>query len=89
MWLNGKRRKPPACSRAGSRSELPLDSAGPGQLLRTAVLRLIRPYIHFEARAHRHHLQSTQRIIECLRSGVPPDVIEQRAGSLQGRDDSL
>lgn len=42
----------------------------PGQILRTAVLRLMRPYINFEARAHRQHLQSTQRLIECLRTGV-------------------
>jgi len=39
----------------------------PGQLLRTAVLRLLRPYAHFEARAHRHHLQSTMRVLEGLR----------------------
>ncbi len=39
----------------------------PGQLLRTAVLRLLRPYAHFEARAHRQHLQSTMRVLECLR----------------------
>jgi glycosyltransferase involved in cell wall biosynthesis len=52
----------------------------PGQLLRTAVLRMIRPYVHFDARAHRLHLQSTQRIIESLRTGVPLGGIEQRAG---------
>lgn len=57
----------------------------PGQLLRTAMLRLIRPYVHFKARAHRLHLQSTQRIIECLRSGVPAG--QQRAGNLQGSPD--
>src|SRR5918992_4967837 len=45
----------------------------PGQLVRTAMLRLIRPYVHFDARAHRLHLQSTRRIIEWLRSGVPVD----------------
>ena len=39
----------------------------PGQLLRTAVLRLLRPYAHFEARYHQRHLQSTTRVIECLR----------------------
>lgn len=59
----------------------------PGQLLRTAVLRLMRPYVHFEARAHRHHLQSTQRIIECLRSGTPVGRIGHRAGTLQGSPD--
>jgi hypothetical protein len=39
----------------------------PGQLLRWAVLRVVRPYAHFEARAHRQHLQSTLRTLECLR----------------------
>jgi hypothetical protein len=39
----------------------------PGQLLRTAVLRLLRPYAHFEARYDQRHLQSTTRVIECLR----------------------
>jgi hypothetical protein len=46
----------------------------PGQVVRTAVLRLIRPYVNFEIRAHRQHLQSTQRIIESLRASAdrPP-----------------
>ncbi|MEP6916095.1 MAG: hypothetical protein ABJC89_10635, partial [Acidobacteriota bacterium] len=39
----------------------------PGQLVRAAVLRMVRPYVHFEARAHRQHLQSTLRTLECLR----------------------
>jgi glycosyltransferase involved in cell wall biosynthesis len=39
----------------------------PGQLLRTAVLRLLRPYAHFEARAHLQHLHSTMRVLEYLR----------------------
>jgi hypothetical protein len=39
----------------------------PGRLLRTAVLRLIRPYAHFEVRAHQQHLHSTMRVVECLR----------------------
>jgi hypothetical protein len=59
----------------------------PGRLLRSAVLRLIRPYVHFEARAHRHHLRSTQRIIESLRGGVPAGRAHQRAGNLQGSPD--
>lgn len=58
----------------------------PGQLLRTAVLRLIRPYVHFEARAHRRHLESTQRIIEYLRSGVASRSIDRQDGEHQGRD---
>jgi hypothetical protein len=37
-------------------------------VVRTAMMRLIRPYAHFERRAQRQHLQSTQRIIECLRN---------------------
>jgi glycosyltransferase involved in cell wall biosynthesis len=53
----------------------------PGQVLRTAVMRLIRPYAHFEARAQRHHLQSTQRIIGCLRKGVPAERTDRRAGN--------
>ena len=59
----------------------------PGQLLRTAVLRMIRPYVHFDARAHRLHLQSTQRIIESLRTGVPLGGIEQRDGDLRSSDE--
>jgi hypothetical protein len=39
----------------------------PGQLLRTAVLRLLRPYATFEASAHRQHLHSTMRVLEYLR----------------------
>lgn len=39
----------------------------PGQLLRAAVLRLLRPHANFEARAHEQHLQSTLRVLECLR----------------------
>lgn len=39
----------------------------PGRLLRTAVLRLLRPYSHFEATAHRQHLQATLRVLDCLR----------------------
>jgi polysaccharide pyruvyl transferase WcaK-like protein/glycosyltransferase involved in cell wall biosynthesis len=38
-----------------------------GQLLRTAVLRLLRPYANFATRAHRQHLQSTMRVLEYLR----------------------
>jgi glycosyltransferase involved in cell wall biosynthesis len=55
----------------------------PGQLLRTAVLRLLRPYAHFEARAHLQHLHSTMRVLECLRRldaaiSPPPSARDER-----------
>jgi hypothetical protein len=39
----------------------------PGQVARTAVLRLLRPYANFATRAHRQHLQSTIRVLDYLR----------------------
>jgi glycosyltransferase involved in cell wall biosynthesis len=50
----------------------------PGQVLRTAVLRLMRPYAHFVNRAHRHHFQATNLVLESLR-GVASASSEQRA----------
>lgn len=43
----------------------------PGRVLRAVVLRLLRPYANFQARAHHLHLQSTRRLIESLRAGEP------------------
>lgn len=50
----------------------------PGQVLRTLVLRIMRPYIHFQARAHLLHLESTRQTIESLIAAAsdpasPPD----------------
>jgi len=39
----------------------------PGRLLRTAVLRILRPYATFAASADQQHVQSTMRVLEVLR----------------------
>jgi hypothetical protein len=40
----------------------------PGRVLRTAVLRLIRPYAELETRVHRQHLRATVRLLQSLRA---------------------
>ena len=54
----------------------------PGRVLRTAVMRVLRPYAHFEARAHQQHLRATVQMLACLRAiddqltasaGAPPN----------------
>jgi glycosyltransferase involved in cell wall biosynthesis len=40
----------------------------PGRLARSAVLRILRPYINFSARIHHHHLRATQHLLDSLRS---------------------
>jgi hypothetical protein len=31
-------------------------------------MRVLRPYAHFEVRAHLHHLRSTAQVLACLRA---------------------
>ena len=40
----------------------------PGRIVRTAVLRLLRPYTQFSARVHEHHLKATQELLDSVRS---------------------
>jgi hypothetical protein len=47
--------------------ETPSRFGWPGRVLRTAVMRVLRPYAHFEARAQLNHLRSTAEILACLR----------------------
>jgi len=55
--------------------ETPSRFGWPGRILRTAVLRLVRPLAHFETRFHQRHLESTALIIQCLREldGTAPE----------------
>jgi glycosyltransferase involved in cell wall biosynthesis len=40
----------------------------PGRLVRTALLRLLRPYVNFSARIHHHHLRVTRQLLDQARS---------------------
>ncbi len=53
----------------------------PGQVLRTAVLRVMRPYVNFEARAHALHLQSTRHLLECLQRRIAVERNEPSIGT--------
>ena len=51
----------------------------PGRVLRTTVLRLLRPYATFSASAHQQHLQATMRVLESLRK-LEADIASRRNG---------
>jgi hypothetical protein len=40
----------------------------PGRVVRTAVLRILRPYTQFSARVQGHHLKATQELLDSVRS---------------------
>ncbi|HYN03367.1 MAG TPA: glycosyltransferase [Vicinamibacteria bacterium] len=40
----------------------------PGRVVRTAVLRLLRPYVQHSTRVHQHHLKATQEMLDRVRS---------------------
>lgn len=39
----------------------------PGRVVRTAVLRLLRPYAHYEQRVHQRHLRATTQLLHMMR----------------------
>ena len=53
----------------------------PGQLLRTAVLRLIRPQTQLDVRAHERQVQAMRRVIEGLRRGLPDASVPSDTGA--------
>jgi len=53
----------------------------PGQLLRTAILRLIRPQTQLDVRAHERQVQAMRRVIDSLRRGLPEDPVQSESGA--------
>jgi glycosyltransferase involved in cell wall biosynthesis len=58
----------------GVRHEAPSRFGWPGRVLRTAVMRILRPYSQFERRVHDHHLRSTVQLLAALQAGDRKDV---------------
>jgi glycosyltransferase involved in cell wall biosynthesis len=53
---------------SGITYETPSRFGWPGRVLRTAVMRLLRPYAQFETSVHHRHLRATTQLLQLLRA---------------------